>query len=61
MLSKELRIFALYRLGIQDSQQIAEFMDLSVATIYSYKARLKGQSLYRDSFEDKILQIQTLH
>lgn len=60
LLSKELRIFALYRLGIQDSQQIAEFMNLSVATIYSYKARVKANSINKESFEEDIMKIRTL-
>src|SRR5690606_36965238 len=37
LLNTELRLFALYRLGIQDSNQIAAFLELSVATIYTYK------------------------
>ena len=60
LLSKELRIFALFRLGIQDSQQIAEFMNLSVATIYSYKARLKSNAIKKNSFENDLLKIKTL-
>ncbi|MEG9327050.1 DUF6377 domain-containing protein [Salinimicrobium catena] len=58
LLNTELRVFALYRLGIQDSNQIAEFLNLSVATIYSYKTRLKSRSYYRDNFEKKILEIK---
>lgn len=61
ILNTELRIFALYRLGIQDSQQIAEFMDLSLATIYSYKARTKSRSKCKESFEDELMKIKSLH
>ena len=60
LLSTELRIFALYRLGIQDSQQIAEFMNLSVTTIYSYKARLKSNAIEKEDFENNIMQIKSL-
>ncbi len=60
LLNTELRIFALYRLGIQDSQQVAEFLDLSVSTIYSYKARLKSRSHFKDTFDEEIMKIKTL-
>ena len=43
LLNTELRIFALYRLGIRDSNQVANFLDLSVATIYTYKTRTKSK------------------
>ncbi|WP_066219153.1 DUF6377 domain-containing protein [Formosa haliotis] len=59
LLNTELRIFALYRLGIQDSNQLAEFLELSIATIYTYKTRIKSRSLCKDSFEDKIMAIKT--
>ncbi|MCM4161605.1 hypothetical protein FHG64_06190 [Antarcticibacterium flavum] len=60
LLNTELRIFALYRLGIQDNQQVAEFLEISVATIYSYKTRLKSRSLYKNSFEERIMSIKRL-
>ncbi|WP_435132091.1 DUF6377 domain-containing protein [Formosa sp. A9] len=59
LLNTELRIFALYRLGIQDSNQLAEFLELSVATIYTYKTRIKSRSLCKDAFEDNIMAIKT--
>ena len=59
-LNNELRIFALYRLGFQDSNQVADFLELSVATIYTYKTRIKGKSNFKDSFEEKIMEIKTL-
>ncbi|WP_194766275.1 DUF6377 domain-containing protein [Tamlana sp. I1] len=57
-LNNELRIFALYRLGVQDSNQVANFLELSVATIYSYKARIKNRSKFKDTFEEKIMEIK---
>ncbi|MCF8715275.1 hypothetical protein JM658_10595 [Joostella atrarenae] len=60
LLNTELRLFALYRLGIQDSNQIADFLELSVATIYTYKTRIKSKSNYKDSFENKIMEIKTI-
>jgi len=58
LLNTELRIFALYRLGVQDPQQVAEFLEISVATIYTYKTRLKSKSQFKDSFEEKIMEIR---
>lgn len=57
-LNNELRIFALYRLGVQDSSQVADFLELSVATVYSYKTRVKSKSNYKDNFEQKIMEIK---
>jgi hypothetical protein len=58
LLNKDLRIFALYRIGIQDSTQLAEFLELSIATIYSYKTRIKARSNFKDDFENKIMEIK---
>lgn len=60
LLNTELRIFALYRLGIQDSNQIADFLELSVTTIYTYKTRIKSKSDYKEVFEEKIMTIRTI-
>lgn len=60
LLNTELRIFALYRLGIQDSNQIADFLELSVATIYTYKTRIKSRSDFKEVFEQKIMEIKTI-
>lgn len=60
LLNTELRIFALYRLGIQDAHQIADFLELSVSTIYTYKARIKSKSDYKDVFDEKIMAIKTI-
>ena len=45
LLNTELRIFALIRLGINDSSQIAEFLRYSVNTIYNYRAKVKKQGM----------------
>jgi len=60
LLNTELRIFALYRLGIQDGHQIADFLELSVSTIYTYKARIKSKSDFKEVFEEKIMAIKTI-
>ena len=54
-LTADLRIFALIRLGIDDSSRIAEFLHYSPNTIYNYRARLKSKALgERDEFEDRV-------
>lgn len=53
-LSTELRIFALIRLGITDSSQIAEFLHYSVNTIYNYRARVKNKARHREDFEQAV-------
>jgi hypothetical protein len=51
----EIRIFALIRLGIEDSSKIAEFLHYSVNTIYNYRARIKNGALdNRESFERRV-------
>ena len=50
-----LRIFALIRVGIDDSSKIAEFLHYSVNTIYNYKARVKNSAISdREDFERRV-------
>ncbi|MEG2331363.1 MAG: DUF6377 domain-containing protein [Bacteroides sp.] len=59
LLNTELRIFALIRLGIEDSSQIAEFLRYSVNTIYNYRAKVKNKAcVSRDDFENRVLNIR---
>ena len=54
-LTTELRVFALIRLGVEDSKQIAAILDYSVSTIYNYKVSVKNASLGdRDHFEEAV-------
>ena len=57
-LNTTLRIFALIRLGIDDSSRIAKFLHYSVNTIYNYRARVKGAAITRrDDFETRVKNI----
>lgn len=56
-LTTELRIFALIRLGITDSSKIADFLRYSITTIYTYRSKLRNKSLYKDSFEERVMKI----
>lgn len=58
LLNTELRLFALIRLGIKDSSQIADFLGYSVTTIYTYRTRIKNKSLgNREDFEADVMKI----
>ena len=43
-LNTELRIFALIRLGITDSDKIARFLRYSVTTIYNYRTKVRNKA-----------------
>ena len=54
-LTTDIRIFALIRLGFEDSSKIAEFLHYSVNTIYNYRARIKNGALgNREQFEKQV-------
>lgn len=56
-LTTDLRVFALIRLGINDSHKIADILHSSITTIYTYRSKMKNKSLYKDNFEQKIMEI----
>lgn len=59
LLNTELRIYALIRLGITDSIQIAEFLRYSLNTIYNYRAKTRNKSrVPRDDFETQVMHIR---
>lgn len=61
VLNTELRIFALIRLGINDSAQISDFLRYSLRTIYNYRSRVKAKSVIEnDDFEDRIMGIGSI-
>lgn len=59
LLTTELRIFALIRLGVSDSEQISRILGYSIHTVYAYKTRVKNRSyLPNEAFEARVLAIQ---
>lgn len=60
ILSTELRVAALIRLGVNDSVKIAHFLRRSASTIYNYRVKMRNAALDRDSFEDQLMQIGRL-
>lgn len=60
-LNTELRIFALIRLGITDSDRIAKFLRYSLTTIYNYRTKVRNKAKdNRNLFEQEITKIGCL-
>ncbi|WP_447640844.1 MULTISPECIES: DUF6377 domain-containing protein [Chitinophagaceae] len=58
ILTSELRVFALMRLGISDSGKIAEFLHYSPQTVYNYTLKIKNKlAVSKEEFNTKIQQI----
>ena len=53
-LTTEVRIYALMRLGVTDSQEIAKLLFYSTQTIYNYKSSMRARAINRDTFDDDI-------
>lgn len=53
-MSTELRIFALIRLGVKDSGEIANLLFCTPRTIYNYRSALKAKALNKETFEDDV-------
>ena len=57
-LPSEIRIFALMRVGITGSAEIANYLGLSVSTVYVYKAKIKSKIIIdKSQFEARIMSI----
>lgn len=58
LLNRELRIYALLRLGIADNARIASFLRCSLSTVYNYRTRMRNRALVpRDEFERRVMKI----
>lgn len=57
LLNTDLRILAFMRLGIEESARIAQILNYSLNTIYSYRNRLKARAIDRDTFESAITRL----
>ena len=58
LLTTELRIFALIRLGVVDSNKIAHFLGYSLATIYNYRSRMRNKAAGdKDQFEQNVMNL----
>lgn len=58
LLTTELRIFALIRLGVTDSSDIAHFLGYSLATIYNYRSKMRNKAVGdKDTFEQEVMML----
>ena len=58
LLTPELRVFALIRLGISDSGKIATFLHYSSQTVYNYRLKVRSKSFL--SKEDFLNMVQKI-
>ena len=58
VLNTELRVYALIRMGINDPNQIAEFLRCSITTVYTYRSKCKARAIDPEHFEENILKIK---
>lgn len=54
----ELRILSLIRLGITDSEKMANFLRCSITTIYTYRSKMKNRALQPEQFEANVMKIE---
>lgn len=57
LLSPEMRIFALVRLGINDSTKIANFLHYSSQTVYNYRLKVRNKAISKDDFNEAVTHI----
>jgi len=61
ILNSDLRIFALIRMGIHDTDKIARILEYSVNTINTYKTKIKNKSVVaNEDFEHRIMEIKSI-
>lgn len=57
LLNTDLRIYALVRMGIEDSNKIASLMFLSSQTIFNHRTRVRNKAKDRENFEKSVMSI----
>lgn len=55
LLNTDLRILAFMRLGIEDATRVAQILNYSVNTIYTYRNKLRNRAVNRETFERDIM------
>lgn len=56
-LTTELRIFALVRLGIKESSEIANLLFYTPRTIYNYRSMTKNKAINKETFDEDVLHL----
>lgn len=57
VLNSTLRIYALVRLGIVDTEQIARILNYSFNTVYNYRIRIRNKAKDPKTFEEQVAKI----
>ena len=57
LLNTELRLFALIRIGIDDSAKIAGFLRCSISTVYTYRSKMRKRAIDPANFENDVRNI----
>ena len=61
VLTTDLRIYAMMRIGIQDNEKIASFLNYSVNTIYTYKTKMKSKAkVSPELFNQMVMEIKSI-
>ena len=58
LLNTELRLFALIRLGIDDTTKISQFLRCSVSTVYTYRSKMRKRALDPTDFERQVKEME---
>lgn len=56
-LNRDLRIYALIRLGINDSSRIASFLRYSPQTVYNNRTKVRSKAKNKEGFEEEVVKI----
>lgn len=56
-LTPELRIYGFVRLGVDDSPRIAQILNYSVTTVYSYRNRMRARAIDREHFDYDVMML----
>lgn len=56
-LCPELRIYAFVRLGVDQSTKIAQILNYSPNTVYSYRNRIRNRAIDRDNFDRNVAEL----
>lgn len=56
-MTAEVRIYALVRLGVEESVKISKILRYSTATIYTYRNKMRNRAINRDTFDEDVMKI----
>lgn len=59
-LPTQLRIYALVRLGVRESSEIAKLLFYSPQTIYNYRTAMKNKAIRKESFDSDVQSLSTI-